>query len=84
MKKSPNPEENPLKRYAYIAGVGMSLTLEMAIAGFVGWAVGSWADAKWGTKPWGAVVGLILLVSGSLAHIVFVLGRLDPGPKDNP
>ena len=87
--ENPKKEDSPLKNYAYIAGVGMSLTTEMAVAGFAGWWLGGLLDQKFAIKPWGSIAGILLFIAGSMIHVVMTLQRLqrtlekdDPKPDD--
>ncbi len=81
MENSPDSPKDPkksssLKGYAYVAGVGMSLTTEMAVAGFLGWWLGTWADEKWGFTPWMSIIGILVFVGVSMVHIVQTLLKL--------
>ena len=58
-------------------GVGLSVSVEIAVATTVGWYAGQWVDAKMGWAPYGMFVGVTLFLSASITHSIIVLNHLN-------
>jgi F0F1-type ATP synthase assembly protein I len=71
LQNSNNDKKNPY----YMAGIGMSLCLELAVSVGVGWWLGEKLDAKLHSSPWFMIVGIAAFFSVSLYHMIVVLGK---------
>jgi|GEM_PF-1012547 len=79
-KKSDAPNKKTKREQNYMMaflGVGMSVSVELAVSTGVGWWIGSWLDKRWGTAPYGMFVGLVLFLTASLIHAIIVLNHLN-------
>lgn len=80
MSSPKSPEENSKREKRnkfYFAGLGMSFGIEFLAAVSVGAFIGSMVDEKMGSKPAFALVGGIVFMGFSLAHIIRLYKRLD-------
>lgn len=88
---NPNSDDNKtlFKKYAYAAGLGMSLCFEVLAAGLLGYWVGDWADKELGSKAkLGTAFFVMFFLGISLFHVVRQLERLQnlmdrDAPRDN-
>ncbi len=83
---SSNESETPKRRRAKrseqsfmmaFLGVGLSVSVEIAVATVLGWYLGNWVDEKWGSAPYGMFVGVVLFLAASLTHAIIVLSHLN-------
>lgn len=58
-------------------GVGMSVSVEIAVSTCVGWWLGGWVDTRMGWAPYGMFGGTVLFLSASLTHAIIVLNHLN-------
>jgi len=72
-------------------GVGMSVSVEIAVSTSVGWWLGGEIDKKMGWAPYGMFCGVVIFLSASMAHAIIVLNHLNkrmnaeepPSPKSD-
>jgi len=87
LNESPDPEQqrrerNKIGLYAMYAGLGLSLTTEMAASGAVGWWLGSMFDDKMNSKPFGMMAGIVLFLAAALVHITIILKKMEKKMED--
>jgi F0F1-type ATP synthase assembly protein I len=58
-------------------GVGLSISVEIAVATTLGWYLGNWVDLKMGWAPYGMFCGVVIFISASLTHAIIVLNHLN-------
>jgi len=58
-------------------GVGMSVSVEIAVSTSVGWWLGGWVDTKMGWAPYGMFGGTVLFLAASITHAIIVLNHLN-------
>jgi F0F1-type ATP synthase assembly protein I len=58
-------------------GVGLSVSIELAVSTGIGWWIGSWLDKRWDSAPYGMFVGVVLFLTASLVHSIIILNHLN-------
>jgi F0F1-type ATP synthase assembly protein I len=74
-------EQRPRRRAnkatpAVLLGVGLSVSVEIAVGGYLGYFIGNYLDQRWGTQPWMMLGTLVLFLSSTLFHAFIVLDRV--------
>jgi F0F1-type ATP synthase assembly protein I len=76
----PSPQRPPRKanKSAPMAllGVGLSVSVEIAVGGYLGYFIGNYLDERWQTKPWMMLLFLVLFLGSTLFHAFLVLDRV--------
>lgn len=78
LKKSGSPKKPTSNNYMMaFLGVGLSVSVELAVSIGIGWWLGTWVDERWDMAPYGMITGLVLFLAASLTHSIIVLNHLN-------
>jgi F0F1-type ATP synthase assembly protein I len=75
--KGKRPKRSDQNLMMAFLGVGLSISVEIAVSTTVGWWIGNWVDQKMGWAPYGMFCGVVLFLTVSMVHAIIVLNHLN-------
>lgn len=64
------------KEIMYLAGLGLSFGMEIAVASVIGWWLGSKLDSKWNSTPYCSLAAVFIGFGLSVFHMLQVYARI--------